>query len=230
LDFEILKKYQDNFSNLETIILPISYFSLWTKLEAGPESWRMRNYVLYYGIGSCSIEGISEVLKPGHPLNIVRLLTYYKNESPLTISKQGWGATYKSENSWNLEKTGQRAALRHTIHEDMSKIFNENITTLNLIAEWCKKRNIKLIILTTPAYKTYRDNLNKEQLNTMIETATQFAKKHTNCEYINLLDDSSFTAKDFYDADHLNEIGAERLSFKLAHYIDSLNLSKKTVE
>ena len=35
--------------------------------------------------------------------------------------------------------------------------------------------------------------------------------------------DADFVAKDFYDADHLNEIGAEKLSRKLDQEINSFD-------
>jgi hypothetical protein len=48
--------------------------------------------------------------------------------------------------------------------------------------------------------------------------ADELDKNSKNCVYVNLLTDSSFTATDYYDAAHLNDIGAKKLSMK----IDSL--------
>lgn len=38
---------------------------------------------------------------------------------------------------------------------------------------------------------------------------------YENCTYVNMINDSTFIAKDFFDADHLSEIGAKKLSIKL---------------
>jgi hypothetical protein len=38
---------------------------------------------------------------------------------------------------------------------------------------------------------------------------------HDNCYYVNLFEDTTFLASDFYDADHLNELGAKKLSLLL---------------
>jgi hypothetical protein len=43
----------------------------------------------------------------------------------------------------------------------------------------------------------------------------KFAAKYDNVTYQNFLLDSSFSAIDFFDADHLNEIGAKKLTSKL---------------
>jgi hypothetical protein len=63
-----------------------------------------------------------------------------------------------------------------------------------------------------PAYETYRDNLNRAQLTLTIQKTTDIANSNSNCTFINLMADTTFKATDFYDADHLNEIGARKLS------------------
>ena len=49
-DYEIINKYRDNFENLKTIVLFISYFTFFTTLDTNMESWRIKNYVIYYDI------------------------------------------------------------------------------------------------------------------------------------------------------------------------------------
>lgn len=38
---------------------------------------------------------------------------------------------------------------------------------------------------------------------------------HDNYYYVNLFKDTTFRASEFYDADHLNELGAKKLSLLL---------------
>ena len=47
-DLEILEKYDGYLGELKTVVIPISYFSLFHKLESGSESWRIKNYIIYY--------------------------------------------------------------------------------------------------------------------------------------------------------------------------------------
>lgn len=68
------------------------------------------------------------------------------------------------------------------------------------------------MLLTPPAFDTYRQNLNQEQLKITINTTSDICSKYNNCIYVNLLSDTNFAATDFYDADHLSEIGAKKLS------------------
>jgi len=217
-DFEIIKKYQNNFNNLKTIVLPISYFTLFGKLEAGSESWRVKNYIIYYGLNSSkSLTDYSEVLSNRINVNIKRLVSYYVlGNSAISCTRLGWGTSYNSKNARDLVESGKTAAKRHTrddINSDKSQqIFNDNILALNSIIKWCKDNNHKILLLTPPAFETYRQNLNLEQLNTTIKTTSEVCSNYDNCTYMNLLSDTNFVSKDFYDADHLSEIGAKKLS------------------
>lgn len=217
-DFEILKKYQDQFKNLKTIILPISYFTLFGKLEAGSESWRVKNYIIYYDLNtSKSLINYSEVLSNRINVNIKRIASYYVlGNSTISCTDLGWGTRYNSKNARDLAETGKTAAKRHTRDDINSnkyqEIFKDNILILKSIIEWCKKNNVKVLLLTPPAFETYRQNLNSEQLNTTINTTSGICSKYDNCIYLNLLSDTNFVSRDFYDADHLSEIGAKKLS------------------
>jgi hypothetical protein len=219
-DYEILRKYDNNFSNLKTVVLSISYFSLFTKMEQGLEAWRVKNYVIYYGINiSNSITDFTEIMSNRFGANLQRLVSYYLySEGNMHCSKFGWGIPNKFENTRNLEGTGKTAAQRHTVKD--YKYLKENILTLNSIIEFCKKHNVKLILYTPPAYITYRQNLNKEQLRITLNLTYEIANSNENCSYLNLLEDTSFISTDFLDADHLNEDGAKKLSNLLNAYIN----------
>jgi hypothetical protein len=227
-DFEILKKYQNNFNSLKNIILPISYFTLQSKLKRGQDSWRIKNYVIYYEMDiPYSLSSLSthiELLSSNPFVNTKRFASYYiKGHQNIPCSELGWGTSYNSSNAQDMKKTGKAAAFRHSKNKDSDEnFFHENIITLNSIMEFCVKHDVKLIFITTPAYITYRENLDKEQLSQMIETITEMTEKHANWQYINLLDNPIFTSDDFYDADHLNEIGAKKLSLLIDKEIEKL--------
>jgi hypothetical protein len=219
VDYKIFKRYQAEFNHLETIILSISYFTPFRNSETNNyNSAIMKNYVIYWGMDVVqSISDYSELLTNKLSVNVKNLKKYYLNKEVTTYcSDFGWGINYNSENAMDLDATGKDAALSHTIEDIYNdkyvKILNENINILNTMVEWCKKRNVKLILLATPVYKTYYDNMDKEQLFKAISIATQFAESYTNCEYINLLNDSIFVAGDFFDTNHLNDLGAKKLS------------------
>jgi hypothetical protein len=218
-DYKILMKYQSSFKKLNTIVLPISYFTLYHSLEDkdNKESWRAKNYLIYYGIGeSNSILDCSEILSKQLSLNVKKLISYYiEGKSQISCSKFGWGTKHNSEKARNLNKTGKAASERHTYDINADKyqrILKENIMTLNSIIMWCDDRDIKILLITPPAYETYRQNLNRHQLDLIIETTKEICLENKNCSYVNLLYDENFVDSDYFDADHLSEIGAKKLS------------------
>ncbi|MDR0603732.1 MAG: hypothetical protein LBG80_05435 [Bacteroidales bacterium] len=223
-DCEILKRYEAKLNNLKTVVIPVSYFTLWGRLSAGKESWRVKNYVIYYKISTNNdkLKYHLEVLSNKFTTNIRSLKSWLQGNN-ITCSKQGWGISYNSKNAHDLEETGKTAATRHTrnnIHSlQTTRIFNDNISILDSIINLCIVHNANVLLVTPPAYKTYCQHLNSEQLTVTIETANKIADKYQNCTYLNLMTDSSFVSTDYYDADHLSEIGAKKLSVLIDTYI-----------
>jgi hypothetical protein len=228
-DYEIFQKYQCRFKNLKTIVLPISYFSIHGKLEEGTEAWRVKNYVIYYDFKTAKkIEHYSEVLS--HPIkaNVERLISFnvYK-KSALSCSELGWGKRTEFTEQDNLLESGKSSALRHTysnLNDNKLKTsLHHNIVILKKIVEQCKIKNIKILFLTLPAYKSYRENLNKEQLDICLQTGKNLQSDYTNVIYLNLLADDFFNSEDFQDADHLSSKGAEKLSKVINRKIEQWN-------
>ncbi len=88
----------------------------------------------------------------------------------------------------------------------------------------CKEKNIKVILLTTPTYKTYTDNLNPSQVKIIGEMGNKFSKENKNTIYLNLITSTKFNQSDFFNTDHLSEIGAKKLTLLLNDTIKSLSL------
>ena len=221
-DFEILKKYSNETDKLQFIVVPIDYFSLYNRLETGVEKWRIKNYNIYYDLNkSNDLVENSEILNGKWNENIKRLVKFFrKKQSDVSCNNLGWGTNNNSKNAKNLVETGKSAAERH--HKKSISFFEENLAVVNEIISFAKNKNAKLIFYNSPAYKTYTSQLNQEQLKTTIATIQSIQKANSNVSYFNFLNDSSFTAQDFCDADHLNEKGAEKFSKKLDSILISL--------
>ena len=228
-DFHILKKYENNLKNLKTVILPISYFTLFFNLETSLESWRIKNYMIYYDLNSSkSMSDYFELSSNKLNVNLKKLVSFYVNDDKTTFcSELGWGTSYKSKNSLTLTKVGPISAERHTIlGKDstlIADVFEKNIVVLNSLLEWSKQRDVKVLLLTPPAYSSYYDNLDTEQLLITINKTKEICSEYDNCNYDNMLKDSIFVASDYYDGDHLSEIGAKKLSLIINSQIKDLS-------
>jgi hypothetical protein len=225
-DYEILKKYDENFACLKTVIVPISYTSFYERAETGKESWRLKNYSIYYEIKNKKIplKYQFEVSSMDLKTNIIRVISYLKEGEKITSSKYGWGTDYNSEKAQDLQETARSAVLRHTAKNLHSRESEENLKDnkriIESIIQICNKHNADILFFTPPVYETYRQLLNKEQLDTTIKTIDEITKEYSHCTYVNLISDSSFIAADFYDADHLSEIGTKKLSLLLDSLIE----------
>ncbi len=228
-DLAILNRYIDTFVSLKTIIIPISYFSLYETLESSQETWRIKNYNIYYGIHlSKSLKNYSEVLSLRLHTNLYRIIDYYfLRKTAITCTDLGWGKTRLSKDAQNLLETGLRAANFHTVTDINEKkfqfIYQENLHYLNEILTWSLDNDVVVLLISFPVYKTYINQLNKDQLKSTILTAEEISAQYVNCTYLNLMEDSIFYAKDFYDADHLSELGAKKMSFIVNQIIDDLH-------
>lgn len=214
-DLEILKKYKNQWTHLKYIVVPIDYFSFYGRLENSPEAWRAKNYRIYYDIDNDhKIFNASEMLSNKLDVNLQRLYNYYlKGENDISCSKLGWGSGYKAINHKDLIKSGAIAAARHTAKNNLQ--YATNLHLLDSIVSFAEKKQVKILLFTGPAYKSYVSHLNKAQLRGTFSAIEKLNASHAAVRYYNLLEDSTFHAQDFYDADHLNEFGAKKLSLKM---------------
>ena len=223
-DSFIFHKFASQMDSLEVLIIPISYSSLF---EFGPENgiedWRVKYYSIYYGCKYHRFEPKYnlETYDGLHLKNVVYSILGKANHR--TCNDLGRGTIYKLESrAENWENTGGVAAKRHTRTKIDTRIVAKNKNLIEEIVKKCAQKSVRVIILTTPTYYTYRENLNLGQLNLMVEYCDYIENQYDNVYYLNILSDERFQPDDFFDADHLNEFGAEKLSHLLNDYCDSL--------
>jgi hypothetical protein len=222
LDYYLLEKYIKVLPKLETVIVRLSYTTMHEQIKTGPESWRLKDYNLYYNLNvSNNLKYKSEGLSVKLKNNLSRLKNYYLDQDKMIqVETSGW-AFFKEERTINsIKQSGTIIAKRHTIKDDA--LVDENIEFLDKIMKLCKNEGVKVLLVTLPAHKSYRANLDKHQLNIVVSAGERMKQKYNNCSYLNLLEDDNFNGEDFYDADHLNRKGAKKLSVLVDRFISAL--------
>jgi hypothetical protein len=211
-DLEILRRFTQDLSSLEYIVLPVSSFSFYERLSSSKESWRIKDYCLYYKIRTSDyLPHYTEVLNGELAYKIRKLWTYYAGgKDNIDCTRSGWGTAYRISKPIDLEHAGESAAQRHFRSDE--RYFNEVSGILDSLIVFAGRNQVKVLLITTPACRTYRENLNAKQLERIVFTARLKDQNYNNCKYYNLLESELFTAGDFYDADHLNEKGAMKLT------------------
>lgn len=214
-DHRILEKYRDEWKRLKYIVVPVSYFSLFYQLEESPESWRVKNYSIYYSMWTTyHIADYSELLSNRLDINMQRVRAYYlAGQTNISSSELGWGGRDASDTDVDLTEKGEVAAKRHTVESDI--FFDENVDILRSIVYFADERNIRVVFYTPPAFETYVENLNEDQLTQTILTMEELDSAYSNVIYVNFLASNLFDRGDFFDADHLNEVGARKFTLEL---------------
>ena len=222
----IFRKFAPGMESLKYLILPISYFTPYWKLEETPDRGRVKDYMLYY---NC----------PYHPFNPQYRLEVYDGLRPFVAMKALAGIypprffsdsgqltnyTLQLRNDY-WKESGSPAAERHTNRSLDRHVYDENLTHAMRIAALCQEMDVTLILLTTPTYRTYQENLMPEQLCQMHAFCRQVESAFPNVRYLDLETDERFVEEDFYDADHLNEVGARKLTQILDDYIIRLGIT-----
>lgn len=219
-DLEILKKFEHKLTKLNYLLLPISYASFTNRLE---DQWEIKNYFLYYDIKQRhNLRYCTEILSLPLEISLDKIKNHYiANQSSLLTDSLGYSTFYSQPNpNKNLAEEGKKMAEVQTTKNYSN--WNKNKQSLTDITAFCKRKNITLILFTPPAHHLYRIHLDTLQLHKTIELAESFAKNNTHVHYLNLLEESSFNADDFYDADHFSRDGAKKLSSLLNTFIAHL--------
>ena len=153
-----------------------------------------------------------------HPKKMIKKVMGMLDERYCT--DLGQGTQYKLEKrSDDWQMSGEVAAQRHTGKGVNWKQYSKNQEYIYSIIQKCNDRGIQVILLTTPTYITYREHLPKEVLEVKDELCNKLQNTFDNVVYLNMLDDSRFVPDDFFDADHLNEFGAQKLTYILNDFI-----------
>ena len=143
-DYFIFDKFKDKMNSLKCVILPISYFSLFSDLEGGIEDWRVTNYSLFYDCPyhKWELRYNLKIYNGIHPKNALFWLAGKLN-SNRSCSDYGWGMSYKFEDrAEQWQDSGPVAANRHTKDPVDNAVLLENCNRIENIVRYCSENNI----------------------------------------------------------------------------------------
>ncbi len=230
-DHFIFNKFIDKMPSLEYVILGIDFWSPFGDIEDSPEWWRVKFYNIHYGGNFYRWEG-----KYNYELYFRNVETFktaasgllsiigLKSESRRTVNDLGYGANYTKENRQPNWDNGVFEASRH--NGLIESAVKNNLVALNknyvedIIIE-SKKRDIKVILINLPMYSSYRNTLKVEYLNIKREFCASLAQQYDNVLYYDFSASECFTENDFYDANHLNDIGTKKFTLMLDSIINN---------
>lgn len=214
-DLYLLRRYIDKCKSLKTLVVPISYFTLYeTPLDKGEEKFRVKFYELYMGYNDTTLYPFEKL--EIYDINIFqdKIGKYLKDlcgkESDYGYNYNGWATGYKtSKIDENIENDAIKTITRHT--PKSNKYIEENKEYLMQIANLCHKHNVRLFFITTPTLPAYYKKIDKSRWNNTQRVVNNICIEY-NASYFNYLNDDRFDASDFFDIDHLCHKGAKKFS------------------
>ena len=220
LDWKILETYQDYLPNLKTIILSSSYFSYVHTVGNSTQKQLLKNYSLYYKIPieNGALNLYSELFSLPLNENLARVKKSFKNLNYLiTIDNKGFIEKRKSVNVKVYESP--ETVKKHTQKLDSLQL-SENINGLKNIITFAKRKQIKIILITTPVAPNYYKNMNDLQFEHWQKTTKDLIKNDSNIIWIDLFQAKNFNQNDFVDSDHLSLQGANKVTKEIKKYIE----------
>jgi hypothetical protein len=226
-DYYLLQHYAPYCKNLKNVILDISYFSLNGEDVEKSKSWWYGIYYKIYMDCPYHSDFSKYNFEMSHPIvakgKIKSLILETIN---IGVDSLGRGTRYKltnKEDNWDTEISDAAVKL-HT--EKDSSLIGGRVRYFEDIARYCLKHSISLFVITTPTWHTYYEQLNKTQLNDMYKHIYALQKKY-HFTYYDYIKDNNFIEDDFYDSDHLSDVGAKKFTLMLN---DSLFNKKQSIE
>lgn len=226
-DAHILGRYADCLTALKWVVVPLSYGSLFSELEESPERWRIRNYTIHYKASFHRWEWEYATELSNLSMDSFRWLERwaFRGENHRTTTPQGFGTLCHLANRLpDWEQTGRAAAERHTEPRGKTAAPREScVADLDRLIDLCETHGWQLLLVTTPTWHTYYEALNPEQWAATRTHGEALAQRYAHVHYLNLLCDENFSADEFYDADHLNELGARHLTGLIEDFMHSVD-------
>jgi hypothetical protein len=143
------------------------------------------------------------------PFFRTKILAWVKR-SVRNCSPLGWGLDYDlATKPVKNECNGKIRAQGHT--EENWDYLPENILNLTRIMEFCKAQSIRVVLVSTPLHHSYYENIDEKQLKKMYSVVDSL-KSWYRFDYFDYLKDSRFDTDDFWDSNHLSDVGAEKFT------------------
>jgi hypothetical protein len=173
IDYAILKKYESHLNKLKYIILPIDYFSLTSRIESGIESWRLKDYIIYFDLPLISdFKNHFEITARPVKINLDRIYSYYFMKNPELYYTELGNKDFKTRKKRHELKISARVAIERQTCKDFS-YFNKNIEILKEIINFSSNRKIHLILYTSPGFYTYRSLMDSNQMNMTVNAVKE---------------------------------------------------------
>lgn len=216
IDAFLVNRYLHQMPNLEAIILPVGYATLFMPDVFGFPDGLMSYNVYYRFEPNCfSFDNYEFFHRKSVRTKLERM---FRRELPLFSDSLG----FRGEN-WIADLEAENFIKGMTIEGCSDNLIDKNIKALRQIAELSDKANVKLVIVSMPFHKSFRDLASPTQWLFTDSIIDSVIKQYNNCLYLDYYS-TNFSDTCYLNSTHLNIYGAELFSTMLAHDLDSIGV------
>jgi hypothetical protein len=211
-DTRLLLKYAPEMPKLKLVIMTFSYFSLENDLQNTIESWRGSFYHQFYGLpplNRLDISNYSLIALYGPSESRALFFNGFRSDSSESMEADG-GAPDVAHESKNPDLSSEAALARHNSSMAPARI-PKNIGYLEEALRMLQSRNVAVIFVTTPVYKSYYSHMDPNAYFRM-QGAIRSLSEQNKIPYYNYINDLRFFDSDFFDCDHLSARGAAKFT------------------
>lgn len=218
-----LKQHIDRMHHLKTVLLGVCYQALWIDDDFQgvtpdpPNILGKAEQRIYRGISfdrnpRYGIECIQNIMTAKE-----KWLKHYVAHQP-TVHCDSLGfdhsdALSERKDDW-LEKW-EHLIERHKANlqsADGKEVYRRNCFCVEKIARLCKEKGAHLYLVVPPTHRLYYEHVDKAQLQMMYDALQQISIKWNNVSVLDYFDDKRFEDDDFFDVNHLSDVGAEKFT------------------
>lgn len=221
----ILEQYLDKLPKLKCVVFCIEYTNLSQKDNTQDDVFRKYYYQYYMKldvplISKIDINQYLISLAQSPKISFYTLEKWFYTGSLLDSDPKGWGTNFKKKDRILPKLIAKERA---ESQGDGLMDFTINSSRIKDIIKKCKSKNIKVVIVSMPQTHLYSSYLNQKKLQSIFKTCHGFQDENANSVfYLNLFNDKRFKDEDFFDSDHLNEVGAEKCSKIVNLYMNQI--------
>lgn len=218
-DMELAKRYLPQMGNLKIVIMPLDYFDFsfgrekiihleTRKRDEDNVSTYKCMYYKYMGIHVDQWWYWSELINS----RLNYMARFFKTaEDARECDSLGYVSLEigKRRQGWKYERLPDILDISKEIDKTM---YTQLFCYYETIARIAYDNAIRLILITTPTYKTYQQMMNDSVRFEMWRFYIRLKNKYPTVDYYDFSQSGDFHETDFYDASHLNEYGAVKFS------------------
>ena len=218
-DIEIAKRYIPLFTNLRYVVIQLNYTGFhfgrgsFNAKEERKNADRLMNtykcmYYKYMGLRVDPFWYWPETLNS----KIDYMSRFFMNDDE---ARECDSLGYVIQNKTNRHlgwESNNLPQIIDTLKPIDKTLYNQFYNSYLFLSELTYKKNVKLILLGTPMYKTYRDFIIPKVQDEIDDFVGTIQHKYPNVYYLNYTADKRFLADDFFDSSHLSDYGAIKFS------------------